>query len=340
MIRLINLLAPPRPQKATWFLVSCCVLTLLAPHGARGDAPEREAEVAPQQPRLTTEQLGPSGGREDFVVGPGKIELVMEPGETRTVEVAISNRMGAERTFQLSTEDLSGSPDAERAVVLHGAERGPYTLRDYLFPAANRITIEDGIRTFVPVTVSIPEDAEPGGRYGALLVSVTSDQPQSAAGAVIVSRVGVMFFVRVTGEVEEQGAFTTLNTETGRRFYTDGPIEFSIGYRNDGNVHLNPYGRITIENTLGNTVAAQEIDPWFALPNSERARTLTWDRPLLFGRYTATVELNLGYDNAIETKRVSFWVIPIGLVGLILLGLFLIFFVLRFLVTRIEIKVK
>ncbi len=328
-----------RPQNDTWILVLWFVALMLGPALALGDAPEETTPVVPV-PQIKTEVLGSQGDRTDFVVGPGKVELTMDPGETRTVEIAISNRMGVDRDFRLAVEDLSGSQNEERAVVLHGAERGPYSIRDYLLPAVSRVVIEDGIRAFVPVTVSIPEDAEPGGRYGAVLVSVVSDQPASNVGAVMVSRVGVMFFIRVTGDVEEVGSFTNFDTVAGRRFFTSGPIDFTLSYRNDGNVHLNPYGLITLTNTLGNTVAEQEIDPWFALPDSERSRTLSWDRPLLFGRYTATVNLNLGYNNIIETKQVSFWVIPVGLVGIGFIGILVLFFILRFLTTRIEIRVK
>ncbi len=54
----------------------------------------------------------------DFVVGPGKVELSVQPGETKTVELLVTNRMGTARTFNLAIEDVTGSQDPNTTVVL------------------------------------------------------------------------------------------------------------------------------------------------------------------------------------------------------------------------------
>ncbi len=282
----------------------------------------------------------------DFVVGPGKTELTMRPGEERLVHIRVSNRMGDDRIFRLGFEDFTGSDDPQRAVQLLGSERGPYSLRDFVFPAANELIIEHGKRAVIPVRVVIPEDAEPGGRYGSVLISTDSlpdtDVSESGAqgGAVIVSRIGVLFFVRIAGEVHESGALQAFGTNENRSLYNSGPIPLEIFYENDGSIHLNPYGRIQITNIAGQVIGESEIDPWFVMPGTIRVREITWDRPFLFGRYTAHLEMNRGYGDLVDERSVSFWVIPLKMVLLILGGLFVLIFIIRFLATRIEIKVK
>ncbi len=271
----------------------------------------------------------------DFVVGPGKVELEMRPGETRTVEIRVSNRMGEARTFSLGVEDFGGSQDVRQPVVLYGTQRGPYSLRDYLFPAVREIEIAHGRRAVIPVTVAIPEDAEPGGKYGSVLISVAPKPAQNAsgggaaAGTTVISRIGVLFFIKVPGEVREEGRLTDFRVKDGAALFQKGPIPFELYFENTGNVHLNPYGFIQVENMAGQVVGEQEIEPWFTLPGSRRVREVSWDRPLLIGKYTARLSLNRGYGNEVDTAQVSFWVIPYALIAGVLAALLVFFFLFR-----------
>ena len=52
----------------------------------------------------------------DFVVGPGRIDLEIAPGESKTIELTISNRMGDRRQISLSTQDAGNSNDDDVAI--------------------------------------------------------------------------------------------------------------------------------------------------------------------------------------------------------------------------------
>jgi hypothetical protein len=292
------------------------------------------------------EDLGALSVRSDFVVGPGKVELTMQPGEERVVELRVTNRFGIDRLFRVGFEDFTGSSDPNQAVILLGSERGPYSLRQFVFPATNELIVEHGSRAVIPVRIVIPEDAEPGGLYGSVLISTeTLPDPNDPAvgarpGSAVISRIGVLFFVRVAGAVHEEGQVASFATAENKRWYAQGPIPLEIHYENTGSVHLNPYGRISITNIAGQMIGEQEIDPWFVMPDTTRIRGIEWDRPLLFGRYTAHLEMNRGYRDIVDERTFVFWVIPLKLVGLLLLGLFVLFFIMRFFVTRLEIRVK
>lgn len=286
---------------------------------------------------LTREALPLEEVAGDFVVGPGKVEVELAPGESRTADVRITNRTGEAKRFQISTEDVRGSRDPSQTVQLLGNQRGPYTLRDYLQPATTTFTIAHGERVTLPVEVSVPPDAEPGGRYGSLLVE-TVTPPGEGTGTAIVSRIGVLFFVRVPGDVNEQGELVQFTTKNDRQYFASGPIAFELLFDNSGSVHLNPYGRLTIENVLGEVVGEVDIDPWFALPDSLRLREVTWDRPYLIGRYTARAEINRGYGNVVDAADVTFWVIPVKLILGVLAGVALLLLLLRLIASRFEIR--
>lgn len=276
------------------------------------------------------EKLSGEVNQGDFVVGPGRAEVTVRPGQTVTYKMTVANRISNNRRFQLTVEDISGSTDASRAVMFLGDERGPYTVKDYISFPENTFALGLGERASIPVTISIPPDAEPGGYYGGVLVSTIQDdgldEDGASARSPIVARIGTLFFITVPGEVERGGMTTGLSLTNGSWWYEKGPIELNISFENTGSVHLNPYGEIRIKNLFGEEVGFTELEPWFVLPKSLRSRDISWDREMLFGRYTATAYINRGYDDIIDEVSVTFWVLPWKVV----LGIFLVIFVILF----------
>ena len=278
----------------------------------------------------------------DFLVGPGKVELELNPGESETVNVTLSNRMGSEKTFTVVVEDFVGSESTEQPVVLLGDQRGPYSLQDYLVVPSQEMTVGHTERIVIPITVSVPTDAEPGGRYGSVLFQTKSESIENGAkpSASIISRIGVLFFVTVPGDLKYEGNVEKFDTAFGKRVYDSGPIGFEILYRNTGNVHVNPYGRISVRNMFGSEVGAVELDPWFAMPEFLRLREVTWDRGWLFGKYKAVLSINKGYDNLVETREVVFYVLPWKPISVAVIIVAIFIFLLTKIFSTFEIKRK
>ncbi len=302
------------------------------------------AALVPSSYAYEIEQLpGIDPNSRDFVVGPGKIELNIKPGEQKTTLIKVSNRLGETKNFHLEIEDFTGSNDPKQPVVLLGGQRGPYSLKDYISFGEQDFELRSGERATIPVTVSVPADAEPGGLYGTVLVSVVSNpttKEVGGGGAAIVSRIGTLFFVTIPGDVKKEGQVTDFGTTGKKRFFGKGPVTFEILYKNDSSVHLNPYGDISIKNMYGEEVGSLVVDPWFALPQSLRQREVTWNREFLFGKYTATAQINRGYGDIIDTKEFTFYVLPWKIAMMVVLGLAVIIFFIRFVSTKIEIRRK
>jgi len=280
----------------------------------------------------------------DIVVGPGKTEVFMDPGTQYTKEIIVSNRSGMDKVVDISVEDFEGSIDANGSIKFLGENRSPYSLKDYVKPEISQIILHHGQRLRLPVDISIPEGVEPGGLYGAVMVSASNvkgaeDQVTAgtAAGKVaIITRVASLFFVRVSGDALEEGSLKSFNAD--KNFYEKGPVSFKIINENTGNVHLSPYGTIDIKNILGSQVGNVELDPWFVMPKSVRTREVKWNSDFLFGRYTAIITLNRGYEDIIDTASFTFWVIPWKLVSIAVIGLILFLLFIIWLVTHLEFK--
>jgi hypothetical protein len=293
-------------------------------------------------PTITYEQIpGTDIQLGDFVVGPGRLELIVRPGESVTRNISVTNRIDDQRSFAFAIEDMSGSADGSQAAVLLGDQNGPYSLRDYVSVPQPIITLGLGQRAQVPVTITMPENAEPGGYYGGILVSTIQDEGTTdgaVARSPIVARVGTLFFIQVPGEVERSGALVDFSTLGNEWWYDKGPIDLGITYENTGSVHLNPYGEIRIKNMMGSEIGFVEIEPWFVLPKSLRTREVTWDNQFLLGRYTVTASINRGYDDIVDEQTVHIWVLPWQFLLTVFGGLFVLFFLIRLFLNTFELK--
>jgi hypothetical protein len=300
--------------------------------------------AAEEKPWYTVEELTGVVDQGDFVVGPGRAEIEVKAGQTVTYYISIANRISDDRRFELSVEDIAGSEDGERSVILLGDERGPYSIKDYISFPKNTLDLDLGERAKIPVTFSIPKDAEPGGYYGSILVStirVTAEENQSGgASSPIVARIGTLFFITVPGEVNRGGQVKDFSIVDKKAWYEKGPIDMTILYENTGSIHLNPYGEIRVKNIFNEEVGFVELEPWFSLPKSLRSRDVSWNRELLFGRYTVTASINRGYDDIVDEKSLTFWVLPWKFMVAIFGILFVIIFSIRFFFRTFEFKRK
>ena len=282
----------------------------------------------------------------DFVVGPGRYEIEVAPGETKTVLLNISNRLGGGRLFQFSTEDMDSSDDGLGANTrLLGDSIGPYTIKDYIDVPYNRFYLENNQRAVVPVTISIPADAEPGGFYGSILTEVLPeirnvDDGDVSPTAPVINRIGTLFYVTTPGDIDHAGSLIDLTTIPDKSIYFSGPVNMGMVYENTGSVHITPYGELEVTNLLGDTVGQVEILPWFVMPSSVRTREVLWNREFLIGRYTATAYINRGYEDKIDTQSVIFWVLPWKFLSTVFAGVFIFFLSIRFLVRNFEFKMK
>lgn len=282
----------------------------------------------------------------DFVVGPGKIDLTIEPGMSRTVEMTVTNRTGERRRFNLTVEDAAGSQDPATSVVLLGDDRGPYSIKDYISLPAKSFELEHNQRARVQVTINVPRNAEPGGLYGSVLVdtvavdAVPGDGMGTAPQSAIIARIGTLFFVTIPGAVERSGSLIDFTTVPEQTFFQSGPVNFGIYFENTGTMHLAPYGEVSIRNMMGDEVGNVALEPWFVLPQSKRLREVTWNRELLFGRYVATVQVNRGYDDIIDTESFTFWVLPWKIVLGAFALVFLVVFIIRAFFRTFEFKRK
>ncbi len=183
---------------------------------------------------------------------------------------------------------------------------------------------ESAARNF---TISVPADAEPGGKYAGILFG-TSPPKVGGTQIAISNKVGSLILVRVAGDAKESATFEEFSTPTD--FLENGPVPFTVRVKNNGNVHLQPKGNIEIKNTFGKTVETIPVNEGNAnvLPESIRTfldsegNNLTWSPGgLTIGKFTANITLAYGDPAQNLTDSVSFWIIPWKVLLVLLLAI-------------------
>lgn len=252
-------------------------------------------------------------------VTPTLFDVSVNPGQTWQSSVRVVNPN--EFPITVYAEPVLLSTNDERGVgsftPLDEVETMGVTLAEWIDVTSDPIVVPEQETATVPFSVQVPENAAPGGRYAAILLSTQS--PDESAQPVIRTSQAVssLFFMSVEGEVVEQGSIRSFRP-------TEAVVErpentFSLRFQNQGTVHLQPQGDITIYNMWGESRGVvpvnQRTDFGKVLPDSIREYTFRWkgEYSLLdIGRYRAEATLGYGSDERSFVQQTAyFWVIPV-----------------------------
>lgn len=206
------------------------------------------------------------------------------------------------------------------------------TLAEWVTLSQREVLILPQQTVTIPFSVTVVEDAAPGGHYAAILVGTKPPARTNEAAQVQTAQfVTALIFVRVSGDVVEAGnirEFTTTKT-----INPEPDIQFDVRFENTGNVHLQPQGDITITNMWGSERGVIPINYQThfgnVLPNSIRKFSFTWTGEKSsydIGRFKAVATLGYGEDTkSFTTSTTYFWVIPLKQIAIVL-GVLLVLF--------------
>lgn len=191
------------------------------------------------------------------------------------------------------------------------------TLAEWVAITSEPIVIEAEKSATIPFTVSVPKDAAPGGHFAAIMVGTKPPESSSVVRVSTSQIVTSLFFVRIAGDVIEDGSIREFRLQDT---FVDSPkAEFEVRFENKGNVHLQPQGEIVITNMWGKERGVIPINHQThfgnVLPTSIRKFEFSWKGEQSFsdiGRYKAVLTLAYGTEERkFETTTDYFYVIPV-----------------------------
>ncbi len=208
-----------------------------------------------------------------LTVSPAKKELQADPGSVVVGEIELLNDQDEAKRFFTSFENFESRGDSG-APYFTGSGSGLATWIE----SQSEVTIESGERVFVPYTIRVPENAEPGGYFSALFFGTQEPQGSGAGEVTIGGKVGVLILLRVNGDVDETAGLGSFGLSGSRRVVDSLPVTLAYNFNNEGGDKTVPRGEIVIKNTLRVTtekLLANEREG-NVLPNSTRKFEIVW----------------------------------------------------------------
>jgi len=199
------------------------------------------------------------------------------------------------------------------------------TLAEWISITRDPILIAPEQSYSIPFTVQVPSDPSPGGHFAAIMIGTKPPETKGLVQVKTSQVVTSLFFVRVAGDVIEEGIVREFRTV--KNFVSIPEANFEVRFENKGNVHLQPQGEIVITNMWGKERGIIPINHQThfgnVLPESIRKFEFAWKGDPSFtdiGRYKAVLALAYGEDSRkFVTSTAYFYVIPVK-AGLTVLG--------------------
>jgi hypothetical protein len=287
-----------------------------------------------------------------LTITPPLFQINLQPGEHWASGIEVVNGNPYDLTvyaqpvlFESSGE--SGRPRFKDPPTIDGTNAAPdqTTLAGWITVPTGPLVIKREQTITIPIAITVPIDAAPGGHYAAILIGNRAPQGSREESALsVTSSIASLIMLRVAGTVIEQGRIRDFATE--HAVYQTPQAQLSLRFENQGNVHLQPKGNITIYNMFGKKRGVIPInqggDYGNVMPGSIRKFTYSWQADAGvwdIGRYRA--EATLGYGG--ESQRfaqatVYFYILPFvpiaEIVGSILMFVLLVGWALRAYVRR------
>ena len=254
-----------------------------------------------------------------FQISPVRSEFTIEKGKSQVLTITIQNPTDVSTTAKAVVNNFIASDDQSGEPRLILDEKSPQPKNNFKSLVRNipNVPLGPKEKKDVNVTISVPENASAGGYYGAIRWVPGSASQSGNVG--LTASVGTIVLVTVPGNLNEQLDLQQLATaQNGKNmvFFRNGQVDVVTVLKNSGDIHVKPFGKITVKKTFGKQVASVEFnntDPRAnVLPDSTRKFVTTLPKEVeKFGRYT--VEINLGYSQGsgqLISSKTTFWYVP------------------------------
>lgn len=248
-----------------------------------------------------------------LAVSPPTFNLSANPGDTVTHTIRIDNLSNQSATVTPVVENFTAA--GEQGEVNITTSNEPFALSTWVTVSPTQATIAPKSSQTFSFTTIVPGDAEPGGRFGAIVFK-TAPGTVTGSGVAISQEISSLVLLRVAGDAKEKASIAQFSA--GTPSIEQGPVNFVLRVKNEGNVHVRPVGTITIADVFGHKVATIPVDGKNILPSAIRELNATYNEKSLFGRYTATVSLVYGSKQQTVTATTAFFVIPWKMLTIVL----------------------
>ncbi|OGK64672.1 hypothetical protein A2313_02525 [Candidatus Roizmanbacteria bacterium RIFOXYB2_FULL_41_10] len=262
-----------------------------------------------------------------MIVGPVRQEIFLNPGENDQVEIRFYNQSERPITGQLTAVDfIVTSSDGAPTLLDDPSQASPkFSGTSWISLPYDQITIAATNRVNVPVSIQVPNNAKPGGRYVAIYFQPNNNTPTSS-GSGVASRIAGLLYIRVNGEITENALITRFYSPS---FFEYGPITVNTEILNRGDYHITPKAVIAMSNAFGTLTDQVSLRDENIFPDATRIFTNEIGPKWLFGRYKLSLMGSYGTNGKSLEATTYVWVMPWRIIAIVILGIILIYILIK-----------
>jgi hypothetical protein len=257
-----------------------------------------------------------SGSSNGMKVSPVRTDLVINPGESKSVTIFLQNVTSSDGAYKAVFDDFQARDETGTpGLNLDGKANPAHGLKKYATFSPN-LTLKAGENGNVKVTLTIPKDAAGGGYYGAIRF-VPAQQP-GGKSVSLTGSVASLILVRVPGNITEQVQVASMDVrkdDKAKKIFTTGSdLSAVVRFRNSGNVQEQPFGKVLLKKG-GKVLGTYEINntqpKGNLLPDSIRKFDVKLTNVGSFGKYTLEGNFGYGTKGDLLSATTSFYVVPV-----------------------------
>ena len=268
-------------------------------------------------------------------ITPVQNEIVLQPGQTYTSSFNVFNNGDEDLNYKVYVTPYQITSDDSGATqqVYDGVEGDNQytTIVDWIEVDTETGTVAPNSGQHpINYTITVPDDAAPGGQYAAIMVEQTKDSNTSGnAGLSSTVRAAYLIYATVAGNVTETASISDVNIPG---IFVDSKITASSMVENTGNVHgtasyaLQVFPLFSDEEVY---TTEEEPETHIIYPGTKYYNQLTWEDTPSIGIYRVVETVSL-FGESTSTERI----VVVCPLWLILVIVFAIVFIVVWLIIR------
>ena len=272
-----------------------------------------------------------------LTIQPIKVSETLKAGESNSGKFLLTNASDDDVEVEIKVEDFVPAAGSDTLQFV-GRAPGVTTVRDWItIGVSPRFLFKKGASIEIPYTIVAPSSAEPGSHFGVIFLKATKAS-EAASEIKVGTQVGVLVFVTIPGNFQQKGVIKSFSAPL---FVQRPPVNFTLSFENTGTVHFEPKGEIKIKNIFGKEVGSTAIEGYAILPTGIKDMNFSWNVDgLLVGRYVANALIRDNSGEVISSAETVFYALPLWYILAFLLGIVVIFFIIKFIKSKLNINIS
>lgn len=271
-----------------------------------------------------------------MTISPGTYKVTMQPGQSYKSSFELVNTGTSNLDYKAYVTPYSfNDGDVNYETPNLDTSTSYTTMKDWItITDAGDGSLEPNERATISYSISVPENATPGGQYATIAIEQLPKDVESGNATVKqIIRGAMIIFGTVAGQVNNTGNVTQNNISS---FFFNPPISATSLVENTGNVHSDAEYILQVFPLFSNEeVYTNEEDPLTKtiLPETRRFVTQSWDGAPSLGIFKVKQTVRFAGNESVTEKIVI--ICPMWLVFLVIFG---VVFLIVYLIARSKMR--